>query len=474
MYKSKILSALLLFSISVMSCNKLKDFGDTNTNPNGVAEPNIAALLTNAEASLSTYQVQTTPGYYCQYFSETQYSDASLYSLQQINFTGEYAGILYDLQNITLQNNNNQSAVARILKAYIFWTVTDRWGDVPYSAALKGQPEPPVYDKQEDIYKGLIEELKAANAQFGGSDLIVGDIIFSGDIASWKRVANSLRMIMSMRLSKRYPGASDYAATEFKAALGDAAGYIATNSQNFTVDYPGGNFKSPWFNLYNGRKDVGESATMTALMTSLADGRQNAFASDVNGNPSAVGVPYGWTRDKVDPWTSGNPTWTYVLNASLRQENSSVVMIGAAHVALARAEAADRGWTSENMKAVYEDGIKKSFEQWGVNAPSASYFTQSNVALNAASGSGANIRNIALQRYIAFYPDGIQGWSEWRRTGVPTLTPAPDAVNASKQIPRRLAYGQNEYGSNAENVKKAVSELPGGADSQDAKVWWDQ
>jgi hypothetical protein len=453
-------------------CSKFEDFGDTNVNPGGTNDPILSALLTNVEAGLGGYAAQTRGGYYCQYFSETQYSDASLYALPQLGFTGNYSGSLYDMQNIILKNtSNNMSAVARIVKSYIFWTLTDSWGDVPYSESLQGNGTPK-YDSQEEIYKGMIEELKVAIAQFDDVSVISGDVIYSGDVASWKRLANSLRMLMALRLSKQYPDASGYAATEFKAALSDGAGYISENSQNFTVNYPGGNFKNPWYNLYDGRKDVGESNTMTDLMTSLSDGRQSAFGADVNGNPSSLGVPYGWTRDKVDPWTADNPNWAYVLSPSFRAENSPVVIIAASQVYLARAEAADRGWTSENSFDMLKAGVNASFAQWGIAAPAASYFTQSGVAYAAPTGTGANISKIAIQRHIATYPDGLQGWCEWRRTGYPVLTPAEDAITGDG-IVRRYVYASGEYTTNKDAVEAAVTTIPGG-DDQDSRVWWDR
>jgi hypothetical protein len=149
------------------------------------------------------------------------------------------------------------------------------------------------------------------------------------------------------------------------------------------------------------------------------------------------------------------------------------VLISASQVLLARAEAADRGWTTENALTLFQDGITASFAQWGLAAPAASYFTQANVAFTAPVGTGGNLKQIATQRWIATYPDGTQGWSEWRRTGFPVLTPAPDATNSSGQIPRRYVYTTGEYSSNKAAVEAAVARIPGG-DKQDSKVWWDQ
>jgi hypothetical protein len=454
------------------------DFGDTNVNPAATNDPITSALLTNVLSGIGGYAAVTRPALYCQYLSETQYTDASLYSSNKADIPS-YAGFPMDLQNIINYNtnpdtkdkvvvngsNNNQIAVATILKCYILWTITDRYGDIPYTGTLTGDLNI-TYDKQETVYKGLISELKTAVGLFDGGAAVKGDIVFNGNATKWKKTANSMRMLMALRLSKRYPGASDYAATEFKAALADAAGSIESNSDNFVVKYPGGNFKQPWYAIYDGRKDFGESATMTDLMADLNDGRQAAFGS------SNVGVPYGWTRSKIEAWTSANPSWAKVLADNLRPDNGSIVVIGAAQVLLARAEAADRGWTTENVQSRYEAGIKASFAQWGVGEPAANYFTNADVALGA-TGTGGNLRQIATQRYIATYPDGIQGWSEWRRTGYPVLTPAPDATNSSKQIPRRYMYGNNEYNLTGEALKTAIASLDGG-DTMDSKIWWDK
>lgn len=365
------------------------------------------------------------------------------------------------------------SQVAKILQQYIFWRVTDMWGDVPYSSALKGNPDLP-YDRQEDIYKGMIQALTEAASSFDNST-ILGDIIYGGNVAAWKRTANSLRMMMAIQLSKKYPGASDYAATEFKAALNDGGGYITENSQNFALKYPGGSFKYPWYATYDGRKDFAESKTMTDLLASLSDPRINVFggSTEVPGSTtsSSVGFPYGLTRSDAEAFSSANTNWARVLRGDFRTDASTAVMISAGQLALARAEAANLGWTSENLVSVYQQGIALSFEQWGLPAPTASYFSQSGIAVTP--GGANNTRNISIQRYLAHYPDGLMGWNIWRKSGYPTLTPAPAATNESGQIPRRYQYAPSEYTSNEQGVKGAVDNLPGG-DKQDSKVWWDQ
>lgn len=484
------LAVVLLFS----SCDKLADFGSTNVNPAATNNPNTAALLTNVLSGMGGYAAIAGPALYCQYYSETQYPELSIYTanLASTNIMASYAGVLYDLENIKITNtdaatktaaelngaNANQIAIARILQTYIFWTITDRWGAMPYKTALKGNSAVS-YESQESIYKGMITELTEAVAQFTTGAAIKGDIAYNGNIANWKKLANSLRMLMALRLSKVYPSASGYAATEFKAALADAAGSIDENSENFMLTPPGGNFRNPFYNLYDGRKDYGESETMTTIMVGLTDARQAVYGSDVDGNPSVVGVPYGRVRTFIDPWCGAHPTWTYVMAKDRRKETSPIYIVKAASVLLARAEAAERGWTSEsaNTKTLYEAGITASHTMWDLAAPTTAYLTSGAVALATPYGSAtaANLDKIALQQYIAYYPDGLQGWSNWRRTNIPALTPAPDGMNSPKVIPRRYMYHSNDYTLNGDSVKAAVVRQWGNEDNDlmNSKLWWD-
>lgn len=481
------LSSVSLAAVMVMAgsgCKKIKDFGDTNTNPNVTPIPVTAALLTESIAELGGRQgglaisAYTRPGYYAQYFSETQYPEASLYGVPQLEFAQNYSGFLMDLQNIINQNedpatqaavsvsgsNGNQIGVAKILKAYALWTITDRWGDVPYSEALSGNPTPK-YDNQEDIYKGILADLTAAVASFDGGAPMKGDIIYGGTVtapANWKKFANSLRMLISLRMSKRYPSAGGFAATQFAAALNDANGSIDENAENAKINFPGGAYQNPWYVSYvvNSRIDDAISSTMTGTLSSLSDPRINKYGS------TTTGFPYGLDRTHAVAVPTG---WGLVLSGTSISDAEDVMLVNAATVLFARAEAAELGWTSENAANLYNQGVTASLEQWGYAANAAAYLAQGSVAYGAAD----HLKKIGTQRWIAMYPDGMQAWAEWRRTGYPTLTPAQYASNSSGQIPRRFVYGTGEYSTNNAKVTEAAARLTGG-DKQDSKMWWDQ
>lgn len=489
------ISAILM----LIACEKLGDFGDTNLNPSVAVDPETSALLSNVLSYLGNYSTPIAlpgnlsypAGVYCQYFAESSlvvhngtYKDNAFSSMDN------YSSDLYDLQNIIMINstesekeeaakngpNENQIAIARILKVYIYWILTDCWGDIPYSDALKENADVR-YDTQEVIYKDFLDELTEAVEQFSSEDPVKGDIVYDGDITKWKRLANSMRMLISLRLSKQYPLTGDYAASEFKSALEHPAGSIENNEHNYQLNYPGGNFKNPFFTLYdNSTGHMGESATMTALLDSLNnDQRQTIYGADASGAASTLGIPVGIKYPDNWLWCEANPTYCYILHPDFREQDDPLYIITASQVLLARSEAADRGWTSEisNTIALYEEGIIQSFLQWGLSAPDAAYFSHVNVALSETPGTGANIAQIATQQYVSSYPNGVQGWSNWRRTGYPVLLPATDALNNPPTIPRRYMYGSADETLTPEGLEEAIARLPGG-DEMESRNWWDR
>lgn len=466
-YIYTIAGALTLFGAG---CNKVKDFGDVNNNPGATVTAIPGALLTNVENNLGGYASTNgepiAGGQYAQYFSETQYSGTSLYNLPQASFTGHYTGNLNNLQVIIKLNpSKNMVNVAKILQQYIFWLVTDTWGDVPYSEALQGSSNIlPKYDSQEDIYKGMLAALTTAVNSFDSSP-ITGDVIYGGDVAAWKRAANSLKLLIALQMSNKASAAA-LGSTSVKEAV--ASGVITTTGQNFKVKYPGQSFKSPWWNLYNGRKDFAEAKTLTDYTRSTSDPRQAAFGgeSEVSGNTntSNIGVPYGLARLAATAFTDANPKWARVLRGDFRTETGTVTLITAAEVWLARAEAAKIGWLSEDVKADFHSGLVESFDQWGLGTTVPASFENQ-------FGGSPDIINISIQRWVASYPDGHMGWDIWRKSGYPLLTPAPDHTNSSGQIVRRYVYAPAEYATNTKNVNAAVARM--GGDTQDTKVWWD-
>ena len=150
------------------------------------------------------------------------------------------------------EDKANLNAALRIHRVYILSVISDIYGDIPASEAglgyIKGISNPK-YDTQEELYSWFFEELKACEQQLGtGTDHISGDVTsLGGDVAKWKKYANSLRMRYAMRISDVNPAK---AKEEFESALTDAGGYIASAADDAYIKYS----DSP-FTYYDGAND---------------------------------------------------------------------------------------------------------------------------------------------------------------------------------------------------------------------------
>src|SRR5687767_2124996 len=134
MKKSYILLACILL---VGACNNFDE--EINTNPNKPSVADGSQLLASAMLSLPTLSSTTQAQFNAQYLAETQYVTASLYPKASNSFYTLYQGPLINIQTVLNSSKvNNELIAAKILKAYYFWHITDRWGDVPYTNALKG------------------------------------------------------------------------------------------------------------------------------------------------------------------------------------------------------------------------------------------------------------------------------------------------------------------------------------------------
>jgi hypothetical protein len=496
--------ALSLVTLATTSCKKI-DFGEeynTNPAPNITSFANTSQLLTNSILPLGGGNTITSsePGYYIQWLMQSQYPENSNYSTSNGDWGGYYSGALMDLQTIINYNTGspatdarvtangsaaNQIAIARILKAYYFSIVTDRWGDVPYSTALKLNFNP-TYDKQADIYTDLFKELKAASAQFDGGAAVKGDILFNGDAARWKVFANTLRMVLALRLSKVNPALGK---TEFAAAYGEATGFVNSNDKNISYTYLNNtNFRSPWNASFESRDDWGLSSTFVNWLSTNNDKRLAVYGQP-NLQGQYKGVPNGFNRDQLITWSAtndysrmGTKIIGYTLNgggrgALISYAPSPGYIFTAAQMWLSVAEANILGWvgTKADAQTSYTNAIKASWDQWGITytpAELTSYMAGNNVTIAAAADADA-LKAIAIQKWVALYPNGIEGWSEWRRTNYPVLTPSAAALNVSKKIPVRYGYPINEPTLNGANYNSQVGGMAGG-DTHDTPVWWDK
>ncbi len=459
-------------------CNKFKDI---NISPAQLTSASTKALLTNSLQQIPILTMGNDAAgrlgaLYVQHISEGPYPGPSLYSDKNLNFAAWYIGPLYNLQTIINYNNDgrveaenngskdNQIAVARILKAYYYLLMTDKWGDIPYGEALQGDIAfSPVYDKQQDIYTDLFKELTEAVAQIKENEVgVVGDVLLSGDMAAWKRFANTQRMIMALRLSKADPTKGK---TEYAAAI--AAGVISSNSQNISYKFLAGdpNNYNPWYNNYTVslRNDYAISKTLTDYMQPKNDPRLPVYGEVLSG--SVVGLTYGRNQAVNLPAAYSR------IGSYFRGAGSSMPIFNYAQVLFTQAEAAKIGYTAggdAEATTKYLDAIKASWEQHGVYDATAyaTYIALPDVLYTPADG----VKKIITEKWVHGYLNSWEVWNDWRRTGFPVLTPAVDATDA-RGIPLRLGYPANENALNGDHYKEAVTNL-GGKDDNYAKMWW--
>lgn len=453
------------------SCKKFD--GSMNVDPNRPSKASGTQLIASAERWLPDVSSSPYGVHYPQHLSNTTFPDNSRYTTINFNFYGWYTGPLMDLETVLtspLDANEgpvaNQRAVAKILKAYFYWFLTDRWGDIPYSEALKGKNNfTPKYDKQQDIYNALFKLLDEANAEIvtGSGTSIRNDMVYNGDMAKWKKLANTIRLLMALRLSKVD---ATKGAAEFNTALTN--GIMTSNSDNFTYQHLADkDNESFWYTqmVRMGRLWYAVSKPLVDTMQASADPRLPVFA-DKNSAGDYVGLAYGLT-------STVSPNTVSLLGTNLRLQNSPVYLVTYAQAQFARAEAAKRGWISggdATAKAAYEAAIQASIAQWtGSASGAAAFLAQPRIVYNPAIA----LQQIATQRWVHLFLHGYEAWAEWRRTGYPLLTAAPGANG--DRIPRREAYPTIEQSNNAANYQAAVAAFPyGGADDLNARVWWDK
>ncbi|MEO6406682.1 MAG: SusD/RagB family nutrient-binding outer membrane lipoprotein [Ferruginibacter sp.] len=469
-YRSIYLMSSLLLLLT--GCKKFD--GSENVDPNRPSKASGTQLIASAERSLPDMSSSPFGVHYPQHLSNTSFTDNSRYTTIYFNFYGWYTGPLQDLESVftsTLDANEgpivNQVAVAKILKAYIFWFVTDRWGDVPYSESLKGRNNfTPKYDKQKDIYDSLFLLLDQANASIVTGN-IKNDIMYNGDVTKWKKFGNTIHMLMGLRLSKVDPVKG---ALEFNKAVTN--GIMTSNADNFAyshlADAANENF---WYTQMNrlGRLWYAVSKPLVDTLLSTNDPRLPIFANKATSGANSgtyAGLPYGLTSTV----TPGNYS---LLGDTLRLQNAPVYLVTYPQALFALAEAAKTGWIAGGdvtAKTNYDLAIQNSVLQWtkrttGVTA----LLAQPSVAYNPATA----LKQIAVQRWIHLFLNGYEAWAEWRRTGFPVLIAAPGA-NGDK-IPRREAYPVIERSNNTINYNAAVAAFPyGGADDLNTRVWWDR
>jgi hypothetical protein len=483
----------LFIAIGLFSC---EDFGDMNDNPNAPLsiENNPELILTNLCYDPVNNLVNTG------------WSDANLMAqyAARIVFTsfdqfewGSNSGTwneLYtsirnanNLQQIGIEKENKSyEAIALILKSWMFQILTDMWGDVPYSDAIKGKSDEnfkPAYDSQEDIYTGILADLESANQLLSASDApnVSGDLIFDGDVTQWRKFANSLKLRVLMRMSNVKPSLVE---TEIANIVNNPSAYpiIASNDDNVTLHYlasfpnthpraEASGYRVGSFNEYR------MSETIEKVLKAYNDPRlSNWFAPTSNsvtaGTPEWAGMANGLVDGTAYIYKGGDAFLSKFADKFYFEPNTiEALLMTYAEVEFILAEAAQRYASIDNAQDHYENGIAASFEYWGESLPSDYLTRTSNDAeWTVPVAYEGNLETIITQKWLALLYTDYQGFCEFKRTGYPSvIKPGPDAF--LPVYPSRFVYPDEEQSLNAASRNAAISRQ--GEDAISTKVWWE-
>ncbi|UII29909.1 SusD/RagB family nutrient-binding outer membrane lipoprotein [Fulvivirga ulvae] len=423
-----------------------------------------------------------------------------------------YASIrnIKNVRNIALnQGDNRYVAVADIWESWMFYMLTTFYGDIPYSLVIADDvPLTGIdYDKQRDIYAGLLTKLKAANDLLAGETENIdeaSDWIYYGDIAKWRKFSNTLRLRMALHMYNADPEEAKSIANEI---LNDPARYpvLESNEDNFQINFDGASRTSLYYRYNPDRiKQIALSQVFVERLASLKDPRLYRFATPVKkvheepgyvvpqnpGEDKYLGHLYGITTSDGDA-ASWNGGWEYssLLGPAFRPMDENLEALPAAAatpIKLATysemlfnlAEMAQRGIIGGDPSRYYDDAIRASFIEYdvlngfagraeydrayadqGVNN-AEEYLEQPQVNFN---GTRDKLLLINEQRWIAIFQLHFEPYFHYRRTMLPGILASDNAgsfasTGSGKFFPSRASYPTSEAAENLKAYEKARAE----------------
>lgn len=505
-------SLSVLFLLAAASCEKgLSDLNKSKTNPTAL-DP---ALLLNQAVINTSFPVKTlvfdvgivqqmvTPN--GGVLAGANFNQDSRDVTTQPLWTAYYQSVIKNTHDALVRSKDdparsNMYNMARIFQSYVFMILTDEYGDIPYTeggAGLTDRVLLPQYDRQQDIYPKIIQELTDAAAALNPAGTIeTGDLLYAGDVAKWKKFAYSLLLRAGMRLSK-----IDAAKAQSTVQAAVAGGVITTNADNAYIRHDA-NFTQPIGGTLNGSEGANFYLTKPFVdqLKSTNDPRLQAIAIRYVGAASGagqtvavgttdptkqIGMPIGKDNGTIGAAATADGLVSFYEYTQLDRRrmvkiSSPVFLVTAAQTNLLLAEARFRGWIATGTAAQYfTDGIIAHMDQMAVFDPNSAVPTaarDSYVAANPLTG-GSELQQINTQYWIASFLNGPEAFANFRRSGFPALTPNPYGQPSNPDVPngtfiRRLTYPTSELSVNTENVNEAIERQ--GADKLSTRVWWDK
>jgi len=303
-----------LMLIAFASCTK--DFVSTNQNPNQISDELlkqdfnlVGSPFSGLLFNLFGHQIEED---LC-YDSWMGYMNTPTDFVGNVNNTtyyirwNSYWGRIYNSvmspskQVIRLASENNLplfATWAKLIRVLAVSKLTAVHGPVIYSnyGATTAQIN---YDKESDLYNTFFLQLDSIQTDFAANKTYAGfskfDPSYKGNISSWMKVVNSLRLRLAIRLSKVAPA---IAKTQGEKAMADPAGLITTNAENFLVSLNGNIM--PVAQICFQWDDTRMGSVMESFLVGLKDGRLSKYYSPVT-DPALYAdhptVPYKGIRN---------------------------------------------------------------------------------------------------------------------------------------------------------------------------------
>lgn len=468
---------IILIGISI-SCTK--NFEEFNTDQKKPTEVPGNFLFANAQKALADQVASTNVNLnifklFSQYWTETTYTDEANYdvvtrTIPDNQFQTYYRDILNDFadarKNISAEvvageaataNKANRLYILDLLMAYSYHRLVDMFGNIPYSQALDIENIGPAYDDAFGIYQDIIAKVEAAEGGLdeGYDSYGADDLYFGGDVAMWKKFANSLLVKIGITLA-------DYDAALAKSLIEGAYADAFAPNEVCELVYLGGSNSNPLYVdlVQSGRHDFVPANTIVDMMNDLEDPRRPAYF-EINGDEYRGGI-YGESN-----------TFTQFSHISdpIQESTYPMRILDGIEIAFYLAEAAEHGMSvGGSAEEHYNAAITASFAQWGLEAEAAAYLAKPEVAYTSATGDWKQV--IGTQAWLAYYVRGMIGWNSWRRLDYPMLNLPPAPETDDGQVPKRYTFPIDEQTLNGTSRAAAVDAM-GGNDQMSLRLFWD-
>ena len=432
--KSKLIisiSVIILLFASV-SCS---DWLDVNHDPNALETiPDAKVLLPAAEVGIANNLMGWDFGfgggvwvqYWTQNYTASQFKTLCEYLPQEFNtaYQSLMREPMTDLKRIKTMTANDENKgyyfVAEALSIFTWQIISDVWGDMPYSEALRGEEGllNPKQDKGQDIYADLMKRIDALLALDLSNSHIdaTSDYIYKGNLTAWRQFANSLKLKLMIRLSET-PQYNNAAALSF---------IESSNLLTSSAKIPG----TVWNDAMEGKRHPMrefQAGGANYLSTNVIASKNFFDYLKVNNDPRLAkvfsgnkGAFYGDFDSKADSDGNGTTDDKETYATAVFTGNMDLMLMSLWEVNFYIAEVYARASNNVKAKEYYEAGVKASLAQHGISA--TDIISATGYAAWQNGSVEENIKQIAMQRWVAHANyQHIESFLERNRTKYPAV-----------------------------------------------------